>query len=155
MAVPGLRIDPFTTHSFSIEIGHIQHALFSEFSGLQAEVDVFPYPEGGCNDYVHKLPGRTKESSNITLKRGVAYTDELWLWFEDVMNGSVTRKSVSVILYHAAHIPVKRWNFSNAFPVKWVGPAFKAGENAISIETLELAHEGMSTTVNIAVRGVV
>jgi len=146
MAVTGLRIDPLTTHSFSVEIGHIQHALFSEFSGLQAEVEVFSYEEGGCNDYVHRLPGRTKESSNITLKRGVAYTDELWQWFLAVMNGLVVRQNISVVLYDAAHVPVKRWNFLRAYPVKWGGPTFKAGENAISIETLELAHEGMNVS---------
>ncbi len=146
MAATGLRIDPFTTQSFSIEIGHIQHALFSEFSGLQAEVEVLSFEEGGCNDYTHKLPGRTK-LSNITLKRGVAYTDELWLWFVAVMNGLVVRQNISVVLYDAAHVSAKRWNFSRAYPVKWVGPAFKAGENAISIETLELAHEGMSVSI--------
>lgn len=142
MAVTGARVDPLTTHSFAVEVGRIQHALFSEFSGLQAEVEVFDYQEGGCNDFVHKLPGRVK-FTNITLKRGVAYTDELWRWFEDVINGKVKRQDVSVVIYNANHKEVKRWNFSRAYPVKWVGPAFKASENAISIETLELAHEGM------------
>jgi phage tail-like protein len=143
MGATGARVDPLTTYSFGVEIGQIQHALFSEFSGLQAEVDVLEWPEGGCNDYIHKLPGRVK-FTNVSLKRGVAYTDELWLWFEQVINGKVTRKNVSVVIYSADHTEVKRWNFSRAYPVKWVGPAFKASENAISIETLELAHEGMS-----------
>jgi len=142
MAETGKRVDPLTTFSFFVEVEKIQQAAFSEFSGIQAEVEVFAYEEGGCNDYVHKLPGRTK-FSNITLKRGLAETDDLWLWFQDVINGAVTRKNVSVVLYDAAHKEAKRWNFTRAYPVKWVGPAFKAGENAISIETLELAHEGM------------
>jgi phage tail-like protein len=145
MAPTGERVDPFTTHCFAVEIKDIQHAIFSEFSGLQAEVEVFSYEEGGCNDFVHKLPGRAK-FSNITLKRGVASTDELWQWFQNVVCGSVTRKEVSVILMDAAQRQVKRWNFSSAYPVKWVGPAFKAGENAISIETLELAHQGMAVS---------
>lgn len=142
MAATGARVDPLTTYSFAVEVGQMQHALFSEFSGIQAEVEVFDYQEGGCNDFVHRLPGRVK-FTNITLKRGVAYSDELWRWFEDVINGKVKRQDVSVVIYSANHKEVKRWNFSRAYPVKWVGPAFKAGENAISIETLELAHEGM------------
>ncbi len=145
MSETGKRIDPLTTCSFFIEVENIQQAAFSEFSGLQAEVEVFSYEEGGCNEYVHKLPGRTK-FSNITLKRGVAATDDLWLWFQDVINGVVKRKNVSVVLYDATHSEAKRWNFARAYPVKWVGPAFKAGENAISIDTLELAHEGMSVS---------
>jgi phage tail-like protein len=114
-----------------------------EISGLQAEVDVFSYEEGGRNDYVHRLPGRAKVFSNISLKRGVTYNDNLWLWFVDVLNGKISAKNVSVVLYDAAHNPRKYWNFVKAYPVKWVGPAFKANENAISFETLELAYERM------------
>ena len=36
-----------------------------------------------------------------------------------------------------------RWNFVNAWPVKWTGPSFNAKNNDVSIETLELAHEGL------------
>lgn len=141
----GMRLDPLTTRSFSVQIDHIEQAVFSEFSGLEAKIEVFPYEEGGCNDYVHQLPTRTS-FSNITLKRGVAYTDELWSWFKDTMDGTMKRQNVSVVLYNAAHCQVRRWNFVRVFPVKWVGSTFKAGENAISIETLELAHEGMSVS---------
>jgi phage tail-like protein len=141
----GVRIDPLTTHGFSVQIGQSEQAVFSEFSGLEAKIEVFPYEEGGCNDYVRKFPTRTS-FSNITLKRGVASTDELWSWFQETMNGNVVRQNVSVVLYNAAHDEVKRWNFVRVFPVKWVGPTFKAGENAISIETLELAHEGMTVS---------
>lgn len=145
MSQTGERVDPATTHCFAVEIGKIQQALFSELSGLQAEVEVFPYEEGGCNDFVHKLPGRTK-FSNITLKRGVTSTDDLWQWFHNVVEGKVERKEVSVVLLDGAQRQVKRWNFSSAYPVKWVGPALKAGENAISIETLELAHQGITVS---------
>ena len=141
----GSRKDPLTTQSFSVQIDQIEQAVFSEFSGLQAEIEVFSYEEGGRNDCVRKLPVRTKYS-NITLKRGVAYTDELWYWFQEAMHGNVKRQMVSVVLYNQAHSQVRRWHFDRAFPVKWVGPTFKAGENAISIETLELVHEGMTVS---------
>jgi phage tail-like protein len=36
-----------------------------------------------------------------------------------------------------------RWTFEQAYPVKWSGPQFKADDNAVAVETLELAHEGM------------
>ena len=38
---------------------------------------------------------------------------------------------------------VKRWNLKRAFPVKWVGPDLKASSSEVSIETLEIAHEGI------------
>lgn len=38
---------------------------------------------------------------------------------------------------------VARWNFVNAWPMKWTGPSFNAKNNDVAIETLELAHEGI------------
>ena len=38
---------------------------------------------------------------------------------------------------------IMRWDFVEAYPVKWVGPQFQASGNAVAIETLELAHRGM------------
>ncbi len=35
------------------------------------------------------------------------------------------------------------WTFRDAYPVKWSGPSFKAGDNAIAIESIELAHNGL------------
>ena len=116
-----------------------------ECSGLEIETEVFEYQEGGLNDYVHRLPGRTK-FSNITLKRGITTDKDLWQWYSRVMRGQVERKNVSVILYNSQGNPVMRWNFVDAYPIKWVGPAFKADANAIAIETLQFAHRGLNPT---------
>ncbi len=133
---------PLASFRFVVEAGGTAVATFTECSGLQAEVEVVTYEEGGRNDYVHRLPGRAK-FSNITLKRGLMETDDLWAWFEGVVNGKVVRRNVSIILYDSEHNEVRRWNLVEAYPVKWVGPAFNTGSSAVSIETLELAHEGM------------
>jgi phage tail-like protein len=141
----GKMVHPTTTHNFSFQRGKIEEAYFNEVSGLTAEVDVFSYEEGGENDYVRKLPGRAK-FSNVTLKRGVVYNEGLWLWFRDVSRGKIVRADVSVVLYDTTHDELKRWNLAKAYPVKWVGPSFKADENAVSVESLELAFEGMSVS---------
>jgi phage tail-like protein len=39
------------------------------------------------------------------------------------------------------HEPMVTWNFIKAWPVKWVISDFKATENAIAIETIELAYQ--------------
>jgi phage tail-like protein len=36
-----------------------------------------------------------------------------------------------------------RWNFFDAYPVKWTGPDFRAETNAIAFETVALAHHGI------------
>ncbi len=143
------RVDPFATCKFHIEIGEIKEAAFSECSGLEIATDVFEYQEGGLNEYAHKLPGRTR-LSNVTLKRGFATSNELYNWYlemeQDLLTGkSITRKQVTITLYSTAKQEESvRWTLNDAFPVKWVGPAFKAGEAATAIETLEFAHHGIT-----------
>lgn len=137
--------DPFFAAKFWIEIQGIAKAFFTECSGLSVETEVMEYAEGGLNDFVHKLPGRTK-FSNITLKRGWAETDELWKWYADVIAGKIQPKQVSIILYeNKVESPGQekaRWSLDRAYPVKWQGPEFRSDSNAVAVETLELAHSG-------------
>jgi len=143
------RVDPFATFKFHVEIGEIKEAAFNECSGLEIATDVFEYQEGGLNEYSHKLPGRTK-LSNVTLKRGFAASNELYNWYFEMEKGlltgeRITRKKVTIMLYSTAQQKeLMSWTLQDAFPVKWVGPAFKTGEAAVAIETLELAHHGIT-----------
>jgi phage tail-like protein len=54
------------------------------------------------------------------------------------------RRNVSIVLFDQAANTVMRWNFLNAFPVKWVGPQFTADSTTLAIESVELAHEGLT-----------
>ena len=143
------RVDPFATCKFHVEIGNIKEAAFSDCSGLEIATDLFEYQEGGLNEYSHKLPGRTK-LSNVTLKRGFAKSNELYNWYlemeQNLLQGkSITRQQVTITLYSTSvEKELMRWTLQDAFPVKWVGPAFKAGEAATSIEVLEFAHHGIT-----------
>jgi len=142
------QVDPFATCKFHVEIGEIKEAAFSECSGLEIATEVFEYREGGLNEYVHKLPGRTK-LANVTLKRGFATSNELYQWYlemeQDLLQGkAITRKQVTITLYSTTNPDESMsWTLNDAFPVKWVGPAFKTGEAAVAIETLEFAHHGI------------
>ena len=146
MAVQFAVADPFLTAKFWVEIAGLTSAYFTECSGLSAETEVLEYAEGGLNDYVHKLPGRTKYT-NVTLRRGWVETDDLWKWYSSIIAGQIQTKSVSIILYENKVLgttaqPKARWDLIQAYPVKWHGPEFRADGNGIAIETLELAHSG-------------
>lgn len=141
--VVGIRRDPYAAFNFLIEIRGLVVGGFSNVSGLQAETEVEEYREGGLNDYVHKLPKVTKYS-NLTLKRGFTDSRELWDWYQTVINGQFQRRNGSIILLDQAGNEKWRWNFSQAYPVKWIGPEFSANSNAVAIETLEIAHNGLS-----------
>ena len=134
--------DPYLSFRFLVEIKGLIKGGFSEVSGLQAETEFEEIREGGVNDYVHKLPKITKYP-NITLKRGIIDSDVLWKWHQDVVNGKVERKTVFIILKDSEGNEKWRWEFDDAYPVKWTGPDLKADSSTVAVETLELAHNGM------------
>jgi len=146
----GERVDPFPTFKYYFEVGGlITEAAFTECSGLEMATEVFEYAEGGLNEYVRKFPGRTKVS-NITLKRGFATSNELYKWYKEMetklrTGEKLDLREVTIILYSTVEQGKEmRWTLNKAFPVKWVGPAFKADEAAVAIESLEFAHHGIA-----------
>ena len=58
-----------------------------------------------------------------------------------MIDGKTERRSGSIVLLNEAGAEKLRWNFSNAWPSKWTGPAFNSTGNSVAVETLELTHE--------------
>ena len=142
MAKTGQRKDPFPAQFFTVEIGSVIKATFSECSGLQGELDVLSYEEGGQNGYVHRLPGRIKWS-NVTLKRGMTDCPDLRDWYDDALHNKIVRHDVWVSIYSPSGKCLRCWKVRDAYPIKWVGPQLKAGASEVAIETFELAHNGI------------
>lgn len=140
-------MDPLMSFRFKVEIGGILIAHASEVTGLQIETEIESYEEGGVNDYVHQLPKRTKYQ-HIVLKRGITDREELWRWYQEVISGDFKREIGAIILMDITGKNEKwRWNFHDAYPVKWTGPDLKADSNTVAFETVELAHNGIMKDV--------
>lgn len=141
----GQRTDPIAKFRFGVEIKGIVQGWFTDCSGLTMQREVVKHEEGGVNDYVHQLPGRTSYS-NITLKRGIA-DNELWDWCcKGLYDGKVERRNVSIILYSGNRKKAKRWNLVNAYPIKWTGPDFRTEGTEVAVEAVELVHHGLEMT---------
>jgi phage tail-like protein len=136
------RIDPYGNFNFRVEIDGITRAAFHEVSGFDSTIDVIEHREGGDNTTPRKLPGMTKHS-NIVLKWGMTDDAQLYQWHRDAINGDIERRNGSIVLLDRRGQEVLRWNFFAAWPSKWDGPDLNAEGNDVSIETLELAHEGV------------
>ncbi len=135
--------DPYGNYNFLVEIDGITRAAFQQCSGFDSTIDVIEHREGGENTTTRKLPGLTKYS-NIVLKWGMTDDHELYDWHRRVIRGDRDqRKNGSIVLLNRRREEVARWNFVRAWPSKWDGPDFNAEGNDVSIETLELAHEGL------------
>lgn len=139
----GDRHDPVLSFNFAVEIGGLIMAAFNEVSGLQAEIEVNEYREGGVNGYMHKRAGPARYPQNLVLKKGITDSTELWSWYCNVLQGTIQRKSLDVVLMDATGAEQRRWTLQNAYPVKWAGPDFKAQSSEVAIESMELAHEGL------------
>jgi phage tail-like protein len=134
-------MDPFRNFNFLVEIGGVTYGIFIECTGLENTTEVIETRQGGDNVTVFKLPGKTSYG-NITLKWGTTSDTRLMAWRQSVIDGDVIRYNGSVVLYDLANqTEVARWNFFQAWPSKWDGPALNAKGNDISIETLVLAVE--------------
>ena len=93
---------------------------------------------------VHKMPGDLTWDG-ITLNRGITDETALWDWRMKVVNGDVegARANGSVIMYNQASQEVARWNFTNGWPSGWKGPDVNAEDQAVAIEEITIAHEGL------------
>lgn len=134
--------------TFLVEVDGEPVGRFIEAQGLEVEVEVEPYEEGGQNGFVHKLPGRMTWP-NLVLKRGITETDNLLAWLNKSSgegftgaSNTLTRSTMALTLVAASGARLRSWNFEGAFPVKWTGPSFAADSDELAYEELEITHHG-------------
>lgn len=143
----GVREDPYRGYNFRVEIDNTTIASFSECSGLSGEGEATDYREGAdVLQSVRKLPA-LRSYMNITLKRGITSTDELFQWYANIANGIPDRRNATIILMNELREDVMRWNVENAFVNKYEGASLNATSNDVAIETVELVHERLTVEV--------
>ncbi len=136
---------PYAKFRYTVEIDGLEAGGFSEVSGFDASIDVIEYREGDMVQTPMKLPG-LKKYGNITLKQGVTDSTVLYDWIMMGVEGDVERKTLTITLQDATGAAVASWQVINAWPTKYTAPDFNATSSEVAIETLEIAHEGMTRT---------
>jgi phage tail-like protein len=158
---PGKRNEPFGAYYFRVDLhieGGPQSIPFRSCGGLKSESAVVELEEGGFNTTTRKLIGRTK-FPNIVLKQGLAGpTSFLWKLRQSFLNDSGTpaktkaestkgrqtpNRFAGTITQMGPNGATAKWVFTSGWVCKWEGPDFDASKNEISIETIEIAHEGL------------
>jgi phage tail-like protein len=154
----GIRLDPYIAHNFLVEIEGIIVAGFTDVSGLTIETTVERKMFGGENNIEYKFVTGTK-CTDLTLKHGLTDLDLLWSWYEDVTNEKITRRNGTIYLLDRWGLPAMWWDFFEAYPIKWEGPVFNAGQNTVASESLVLTHHGLTkpkvSGIVSAIRGAV
>ncbi|HEV2682381.1 MAG TPA: phage tail protein [Rhodanobacter sp.] len=153
------RNDPLLNHNFLISlidtssllsvIGTIASKVldsavggFSECTGIEMAMAPEEYKEGGRNGGLLKFPTRVTWS-NLTLKRGLANSTELWDWHYGFAIGEGQRRDGMITLLDEQRSTRCIWYFTRGLPIKYSGPALNATQNNVAIETIEIAHEGL------------
>ncbi|GAB2579636.1 phage tail protein [Dyella jejuensis] len=118
---------------------------FEEISGLDIEAQPIEYRHGDSPVYASiKMPG-LKKFSNVTMKKGVFKGDnKFWDWFNKIKMNTIQRVPVTISLLDEAGKPTMVWTLANAWPTKITGTDLKAQGNEVAIETIEIAHEGLT-----------
>ncbi|NJL62918.1 MAG: phage tail protein [Methylacidiphilales bacterium] len=89
-----------------------------------------------------KLPGNVK-CGNLTLRRGMTSSQELWDWFSSVKEGNwkKQRRLAALSIYNQASQEVARFELAGAWPSSYKITDVNARSTEIEIEELEIAFE--------------
>ena len=137
---------PYRNFRFRLEIDGLDAGSFSEVSGFDATIDVVEYRAGDDPAITPtKLPGLIKYG-NITLKWGSSESMLLYDWLIDISEGTIEKKTVTLTALDEEGSPAASWRCINAWPVKYTAPDFNGTSSEVAIETIELAHEGLTRT---------
>lgn len=134
---------PYGRFRYRVEIDGLDAGGFSEVTGFDASIDVMEYREGDMVQTPYKIPG-LKKYGNITLKKGLTDSLVMYEWLITGVDGPVDRKTITITSLDESEQPVASWQVINAWPIKYTAPDFNATSSEVAIETVEIAHEGMT-----------
>jgi phage tail-like protein len=141
------RDRPYVQFNFLVNLGDGNTtgpiAGFQEISGIGMEVTVAEYRNGNeAENSVRKITGLNK-STDVTLKRGVIGSLNLYQWLNEIRNGNQgALRQVVVQLQSEDHSQVvMTWKLKNARIIKATFGPFNAKGTDVAMEEMVLAYE--------------
>jgi len=141
------RSTPYGAFNFIVKVGGTEFGGFSDVSGLETELQISEYRNGNeKTQYVTKIPGMVN-TSDITLKRGVVDSKDMWDWIKaarslDGARGFTAKKDIIITLKDETGEAVQSWLARGALPLKYTGPTLAAkGGGDVAMEELVLASD--------------
>src|SRR5213594_4210079 len=142
-----LRERPYVQFNFLVDLGdgvtEGPQAGFQELSGIGMEVTVSEYRTGNYKENsVMKVTGMNK-STDVTMKRGVMGSLNLYQWLNDIRNGNqAALRTVIIHLQNEDHTAtVQTWKLLRARIIKHTSGPMNAKGTDVAMEELVLAYE--------------
>ena len=144
------RTTPYSAFNFLVNLnGPLQPdeplGGFSDVSGIGTEITIAEYRNGNePENHVRKVPGVHKVS-DVTLKRGIVSSQDLWEWIDEVRRTGVSgQRDVTITMRDEAGTDVQSWTLRSVVPMKYTGPTLAAkGGGDVAMEELVLSAEGI------------
>lgn len=138
---------PLPRFYFEVAIKGVETMSFQEVTGLAPETQAIAHRSGGASTFsVVKMPGLAKHD-HVTLKRGIVRRDHgLLAWYANITMNTIERADVTISLLDETGKASMVWTLAQCWVVKLTGADFHAGGNDVAIESVELAHDGITTT---------
>jgi len=141
------RERPYVQFNFLVDLGDGNtdgpQAGFQECSNIGMEVTVAEYRNGNEKENsVRKVTGLNK-ATDVTLKRGVIGSLNLYQWLNDIRNGNQNAlRNVVIHLQSEDHTAiVQTWKLIRARIIKHISGPMNAKGTDVAMEELTLAYE--------------
>jgi len=141
------RDRPYVQFNFHVNLGdnvtNTPQAGFQEISGIGMEVTITEYRPGNyAFNNVIKTAGLNK-ATDVTMKRGVIGSLDLYNWLDAVRNGSDNglRKVTIELKNEDRTATVQTWRLINARIMKHVSGPMSAKGTDVALEELTLSYE--------------
>jgi phage tail-like protein len=125
---------------------------FSEVSGLDSSFDHQIYRDGMSHALGVELLRGIRQPVNLTLRRGtVPDRKQLAEWMQTgglPWSNVERKKNLRIVQVDERGEPMVAWTVIGAMPVKLHGPNFKASDNEVAIEAIDLVAEEMRVDYN-------
>lgn len=148
--MPVFRSNPYGAFNYLISLGGTQGdggegtiiGGFSDVSGLSMDVNYSEYRNGNEKFNTTRKVPNTHKLDDVTLKRGLVGSDDLFVWLQGVRDGTADPRQITITLLDEARQAVATWVLHNAQPKKWMGPTLAAkGGGEVAMEELHFVHE--------------
>jgi phage tail-like protein len=142
------RERPYSQFNYLVDLAQgtdTPQAGFQEVSGLGMEITVAEYRVGNKKDNAPDKITTVYKVPDVTLKRGVIGSLDLYEWLDQVRNGSqdALRTVIITLQSEDRSMDAQQWKLSNARPIKYTGPTLSGKGTDVAIEELVLASERM------------
>lgn len=131
---------PIIASLFILEIEGLDGGYFSSVSGMEIKTNVVEnkYVDTAMQSRVKKTPGAVTTYSDIKLKRGLVASNDMWDWYQELLNGTFTPKSGALHFASDAGEILDTWVLDRAWISAWSSESVEAGSDKLVMEEVTL-----------------